>query len=121
MSQEQIRQNQRYYFQNKSQFIVKVEMSAGRFVECMVSDISVSGVCIILDKQVFLARGKEYPLEIIEKLPDGNLETVTQIKGTVIWNLTKDFRNLEMIFMGIQFQNLISLPNSVISEEEVSI
>lgn len=67
MSQEQIRQNQRYYFQNKSQFIVKVEMSAGRFVECMVSDISVSGVCIILINKFFGER-ERIPLRNYRKI-----------------------------------------------------
>ena len=116
----QVRQNQRYYIQDKEKFLVKVETNAGKSVECLLNDISVSGACIILDKQIFLARDREYPFHILRRQSGRELENIASAKGKIIWYLSKEFRNQDMIFLGIEFQNKIPLPESILSEAGAS-
>ena len=102
----QVRQNQRYYIQDKEKFLVKVETNAGKSVECLLNDISVSGACIIF--------------HILRRQSGGELENIASAKGKIIWYLSKEFRNQDMIFLGIEFQNKIPLPESILSEAGAS-
>lgn len=116
----EVRRDQRYYIQDKDHFLVKVEANGGRIVDCFLNDISASGACIILDKQVFLQREKEYPFQILEKKTDGELEKLIYTTGKIVWYLSKEFQEKDMLYLGIQFENKIPLPPSIITQQEVS-
>ncbi len=115
----QVRKNQRFYIKDTDHFLVQVEANPGRKVDCFLNDISVSGACIILDKQVFLQREKEYPFVFLEQKENGEFEKVADVKGKMAWYLSKEFKNTDMLFLGIEFQSEITLPESITNEKEV--
>jgi hypothetical protein len=111
----EIRRHERFYIQDPDQFIVQVEPNEGRVVNCFLNDISISGACIILDKQVFLQREKEYPFQILQKQPNGELENFANTKGKIVWYLPKEFQGQDMLYLGIEFREIISLPQNITS------
>lgn len=113
----EVRRDQRYYIQDKDHYLVKVEANGGKIVNCFLNDISASGACIILDKEVFLQRDKEYPFEILEKRNSGVLEKIASANGKIVWYLSKEFQEKDMLFLGIEFQEKIRLPESIFSKE----
>lgn len=116
----QVRRSERYYIQDKEMFLVHVEAYKGRIVDCFLNDLSVSGACIIIDKQVFLQRGKAYPLEILKKQENGEFESIASVKGQIVWYLPKDFQGKEMQYLGIEFQENIALSESISEQVKVT-
>ncbi len=117
----QIRKNKRFYINDKDHFLIKIETNPGKSVDCFLNDISVSGACIILDRQVFVQRDKQYPFVILEQKGNGEYEKVASTTGKMAWYLSKEFRNEDMLYLGIEFQKEIALPKSITDEAEVSV
>jgi len=46
----------------------------------------------------------------LKKKEDGSLEKFATATGKMAWYLTKEFRNEDMMYLGIEFSNEINLP-----------
>ena len=117
----QIRKNKRFYIKNKDHFLVQLETNPGRNVDCILNDISSGGACIILDRQVFVQRDKLYPFVFFEKKENGEVEKVATATGKMAWYLSKEYENEDMLYLGIEFNEEINLPESLTSEARVSV
>jgi hypothetical protein len=117
----EVRKNERYYINASEEFLVQVEPNKGRLINCFLNDISSGGACIIVDREVFLQRDKHYPFQIFQKRPNGELERFANTMGKIVWYLSKEFKEQEMIYLGIKFQEQISLPSTMSSKAEVSV
>ena len=115
----QIRRNNRFYIENKDYYSVKIEVYPERYADCILNDISVSGACIILSKEIFLQREKPYSFEFLEKNEQGEFQKVTSVNGKMVWYLHKEFRDQDMLYLGIEFQNEIGLPESITTQGKV--
>ncbi|HMV42712.1 MAG TPA: PilZ domain-containing protein [Leptospiraceae bacterium] len=107
---QQVRKSKRFYIKDSDNFIVQLETNPGKTVNCFLNDISANGACIILDKTVFVQREKQYPFVFLKKKEDGSLEKFATATGKMAWYLTKEFRNEDMMYLGIEFSNEINLP-----------
>ena len=67
-----------------------------------------------------MQREKDYPFQILEKKADGELEKLINTTGKIVWYLSKEFQEKDMIYLGIQFEDKIPLPQSIITQQEVN-
>lgn len=107
----------RYNLIDKTSVKASIQLHQNQdFKEVRIYDLSKGGVCLILNRESFVQFNKPYSIQVSFFDTKGNPKKIIQSNATQVWYLLKEFNEVESLYIGFMFTEMIEFNEELVNE-----